>query len=99
MGRGRGAAGGEFGISALSRYTASMSFEAAVARYFAARLPDAHDVEVSRLARIPGGASRETWSVDLRWLESGGKERHQGFIIRRDPEASLVDSDRRVEFD
>jgi aminoglycoside phosphotransferase (APT) family kinase protein len=76
-----------------------MSFEAAVARYFAARLPDAHDVEVARLARIPGGASRETWSVDLRWLESGGKERRQGFIIRRDPEASLVDSDRRVEFD
>jgi aminoglycoside phosphotransferase (APT) family kinase protein len=76
-----------------------MSFEAAVARYFTARLDDAHDVEVTRLYRIPGGASRETWSVDLRWLESTGKERYQGFIIRRDPEASLVDSDRRVEFD
>ncbi len=76
-----------------------MSFEAAVARYFAARLHDAHDVEVTRLYRIPGGASRETWSVDLRWLESTGKERRQGLIIRRDPEASLVDSDRRIEFD
>ena len=76
-----------------------MSFEAAVGRYFAARLPAAHDVQVSRLVRIPGGASRETWSVDLRWLENGGKERRQGFIIRRDPEASLVDSDRAVEFD
>jgi aminoglycoside phosphotransferase (APT) family kinase protein len=76
-----------------------MSFNAAVARYFAAHLHDAHDIEVVRLSRIPGGASRETWSVDLRWLESGGKERRQGFIIRRDPEASLVDSDRRVEFD
>jgi aminoglycoside phosphotransferase (APT) family kinase protein len=77
-----------------------VSFEAAVARYFTARLPDAHDVEVARLYRIPGGASRETWSVDLRWLEGGGKRREQGFIIRRDPEASLVqNSDRRVEFD
>lgn len=76
-----------------------MSFEAAVARYFAARLPDAHDVTVTRLNRIPGGASRETFSVDLRWLEGNGKERTQGFIIRRDPEASLVDSDRRIEFD
>ena len=77
-----------------------MSFEAAIARYFVARLHDAHDLEVTRLFRIPGGASRETWSVDLRWLESGGKERRQGFIIRRDPVASLVqNSDRRVEFD
>jgi len=76
-----------------------MSFEDAVARYFTARLHDAHDLAVTRLFRIPGGASRETWSADLRWLESGGKERKQGFIIRRDPEASLVDSDRRVEFD
>jgi aminoglycoside phosphotransferase (APT) family kinase protein len=76
-----------------------MPFEADVARYFSSRLPDAHDVEVTKIFRIPGGASRETWSVDLRWLEGGGKERRQGFIIRRDPEASLVDSDRRVEFD
>jgi aminoglycoside phosphotransferase (APT) family kinase protein len=76
-----------------------MSFEAAIARYFTARLHDAHDVEVTHLHRVPGGASRETWSVDLRWIESGGKERRQGFIIRRDPEASLVSSDRRVEFD
>src|SRR5262245_39170739 len=77
-----------------------MSFEAAVARYFAARLPDAHDVEVTDLRRIPGGASRETWSADLRWLEGSGKRREQSVIIRRDPEASLVaNSDRRVEFD
>ncbi|MEO8605949.1 MAG: phosphotransferase family protein [bacterium] len=76
-----------------------MSFEAAIAAYFTARLPDAHAVEVTNLFRIPGGASRETWSADLRWLEGGGKRRQQGFIIRRDPEASLVNSDRRVEFD
>jgi aminoglycoside phosphotransferase (APT) family kinase protein len=76
-----------------------MPLEDAVARYFAARLHDAHDLEVTRLTRIPGGASRETWSVDVRWLENHGKERRQGFIIRRDPVASLVDSDRRVEFD
>ena len=55
-----------------------MSFEDAVARYFAARLHDAHDVEVTRCYRIPGGASRETWSVDLRWLEGGGKRARAG---------------------
>ena len=77
-----------------------MPLEPALIRYFTARLPDAHDVEVTRCFRIPGGASRETWSVDLRWVEGGGKRREQGFIVRRDPEASLVEgSDRRVEFD
>src|SRR5690349_3766773 len=76
-----------------------MSFEAAIARYFSARLPNAHDVAVTHLHRIPGGASRETWSVDLRWLDDARTEQHRGFIIRRDPEASLVNSDRRVEFD
>ncbi len=77
-----------------------MSLESALVRYFTARLHDAHDVEVARCFRIPGGASRETWSVDLRWVEGAGKRREQGFIVRRDPEASLVEgSDRRVEFD
>ena len=37
-----------------------MSLEDDVARYFTARLADAHDVAVSKLYRIPGGASRET---------------------------------------
>jgi aminoglycoside phosphotransferase (APT) family kinase protein len=77
-----------------------MSLEPALVRYFSARLHDAHDIEVMRCFRIPGGASRETWSVDLRWVEGSGKRREQGFIVRRDPEASLVEgSDRRVEFD
>ena len=77
-----------------------MSLEPALVRYFSNRLHDAHDVEVTRCFRIPGGASRETWSVDLAWVEGSGKRREQGFIVRRDPEASLVEgSDRRVEFD
>lgn len=77
-----------------------MSLEPLLVKYFTARLPDAHAVEVTRCERVFGGASRETWSVDLRWLEGGGKRRTQGVIVRRDPAASLVEgSDRRVEFD
>src|SRR5262245_33331899 len=75
-----------------------MSFETAVAAYLGRRLPDAHDVQVTKLYRIPGGASRETWSVDTAWTESNGKKRQQGFIIRRDPTASLVHSERELEF-
>jgi len=48
---------------------------------------------VENLARIAGGASRETYRFDA----LVGGERH-GRILRRDPPGSLIDTDRRVEF-
>jgi len=68
-----------------------------IAAYLAQRMPRAAEVRVRRLFRIPGGASRETWSCDARWLEDG-QPREQGFILRADPEASLLESNRGVEF-
>jgi len=50
-------------------------------------------VAVANLARIPGGASRETYRLDA---EAGGVTR--GLILRRDPPASLIETDRRLEF-
>ncbi len=70
----------------------------AIATYLTGRLPGARELRVTKLYRIPGGASRETWSVDAAWTDAEGRERAQGFIIRRDPPASLLDSDRRLEF-
>ncbi len=68
-----------------------------VQAYLQHRMPDAREIEVSQLARIPGGASRETWSFDATWRE--GKARAgRGFILRRDPEASLLETERNVEF-
>jgi aminoglycoside phosphotransferase (APT) family kinase protein len=55
------------------------------------------DVSVANLHRIPGGASRETWSFDARWRENG-REVNRGFILRRDPDASLLVTERDVEF-
>ncbi len=68
-----------------------------LARYLAERLPGATDVRVDNVFRIPGGASRETWSFDARWRE-GGEERGQGFILRRDPPASLLVTERDIEY-
>jgi len=51
------------------------------------------NVRVINLARIPGGASRETYRFDA---ETRGGAR--GLILRRDPVGSLIDTDRRVEF-
>ncbi len=76
-----------------------MELREAIARYFEQRLPGCRDAEVTHLVRIPGGASRESWSVDLRWRDEHGVEHQQGFIIRRDPPASLVKSERRIEFE
>jgi aminoglycoside phosphotransferase (APT) family kinase protein len=50
-------------------------------------------VAVENLARISGGASRETYRYDA--VCDGARE---GFILRRDPPGSLIETDRRAEF-
>jgi aminoglycoside phosphotransferase (APT) family kinase protein len=69
-----------------------------VAAYLRSRMPQAREVSVHGLARVGGGASRETWSFDARWVE-GESAREQGFIIRRDPPASLLESNNSLEFE
>lgn len=48
---------------------------------------------VTMIARIPGGASRETYRFDV---EVGDETR--GLILRRDPVGSLIDTERKLEF-
>ena len=50
-------------------------------------------VAIENLARIPGGASRQTYRFDA---VMGGERR--GLILRRDPVDSLIDTDRRIEY-
>jgi aminoglycoside phosphotransferase (APT) family kinase protein len=69
-----------------------------VRRYLEARMPAASDIVVAGLDRVGGGASRETWLVDAEWTEEGGRA-VRPLIIRRDPTASLLESDRRLEFE
>ena len=54
---------------------------------------NAPQLRVSDLARIPGGASRETYRFHASY---GGVERQ--LILRRDPPASLIETDRTTEF-
>jgi aminoglycoside phosphotransferase (APT) family kinase protein len=62
-----------------------------LARYLTAR--DGAATQVGEVARIPGGASRETYR--LRVTQRGAT---RGMILRRDPESSLIDTDRATEF-
>lgn len=66
--------------------------EERLARYLEAKLPAA-SVTVTNLSRIPGGASRETWMFDAAW--DGGS---QAFVLRKDPPASLLETDRETEY-
>jgi aminoglycoside phosphotransferase (APT) family kinase protein len=70
--------------------------EQRIREYLSAKL-GVRDVSVSDLYRIPGGASRETWSFDVSWRQNGA-DVTRGFVLRRDPDASLLVTDRDVEF-
>src|SRR3990172_647113 len=65
--------------------------------YLRAKLPQVEQLSVSKLWRIPGGASRETWAFDALWQE-GGEQTSHGFILRRDPDASVLETERDLEF-
>ncbi|MBI5284939.1 MAG: phosphotransferase family protein [Chloroflexi bacterium] len=69
-----------------------------LAAYLRHRMPEATGISVAAVARIPGGASRETWSFDARWSGPQGAV-EGGFIARRDPTASLLESNNDLEFE
>jgi aminoglycoside phosphotransferase (APT) family kinase protein len=71
--------------------------EPRVAAYLARKMPGAAEVSVEAMERISGGASRETYRFRARWRE-GGETRERRMILRRDPPASLIETERRVEF-
>ena len=50
------------------------------------------------MARISGGASRETYRFTASWTE-GDAACERKLILRRDPPASLIDTERRIEFE
>jgi len=59
--------------------------------------PTAHDVTVIGLERTSTGLSRENWVFEARWQEAN-ETRTRAMILRRDPPASLLLTDRRWEF-
>ena len=75
--------------------------EAELAEKFAVyaerQLPGARNVSVTQISRIHGGASRQTYSIDLAYEDATGPKT-KGVILRRDPPDSLIDTERRVEF-
>jgi aminoglycoside phosphotransferase (APT) family kinase protein len=75
-----------------------MALEPRLAAYIATRMPNASDIAVEDLSRISGGASRETYRFRLIWTQDGARQDRK-LILRRDPPASLIDTERRIEFE
>src|SRR5438046_573617 len=65
---------------------------------FIARQVDVEPVLVSGLRRLAGGASRESWSLDVSY-EKDGRRVNLPLVVRRDPAVAAVGAQRRDEFE
>lgn len=73
-------------------------FDAALEGFIRARLGDVDGLRVEGEARAIGGQSRENWPFDLHW-EDSGQPHHRRLFLRRDPVGSVLETDRRVEYE
>src|SRR5882762_7911180 len=71
--------------------------EESLADYIRLKMPAAAEIRVDQLAQISGGASRQTYRFRLSYRERD-EMRERRLILRRDPSASLIDTDRKIEF-
>jgi aminoglycoside phosphotransferase (APT) family kinase protein len=74
-----------------------MAMEDKIRDYLKFKMPHAEDICITNLEKIVGGSSRENISFEAEWTEEGCKIA-RSFIIRRDPVASLLETDREMEF-
>ena len=73
-------------------------FDVALEEFIRRRLGDVEVLRVEGEARATGGQSRENWPFDLYW-EDGGQSYHRRLFLRRDPVGSVLETDRRVEYE
>lgn len=65
--------------------------------FVGAQVGGSPDVEISELRRLPSGFSRENWYFRARWRAEGRLVERE-LILRRDPRAGVVRTDRTVEY-
>jgi aminoglycoside phosphotransferase (APT) family kinase protein len=68
-------------------------------RLIRARMPEARDVEITNVVRTSSGLSRENWPFDVAYSLAGHPRRSHRLVLRRDPTGSVLETDRRVEFE
>ena len=65
--------------------------------YVIHRMPEASDVEVNLVGQIFGGASRQTYSLELKYTLKG-EQRSRRVILRREAETGLIDTNTAHEY-
>lgn len=73
-------------------------FDAMLEGFIRRRLGDVDGLRVEGEARATGGQSRENWPFDVFWGQ-GGESYHRRLFLRRDPVGSVLETDRRVEYE
>jgi len=71
--------------------------EDAIRDYLKFKMPKAESISIDKLEKVVGGSSRETISFEAQWIEEGRKIT-RSLVIRRDPIASLLETDRELEY-
>jgi aminoglycoside phosphotransferase (APT) family kinase protein len=70
---------------------------ARIAAYLAHKMPTATDIVINDFSRIHGGASQQMFRFRACWSD-GGKAHDCPMILRRAPEAGLVEAERDLEY-
>ena len=73
-------------------------FDSALEGFVRRRLGEVDGLRVEGEARATGGQSRENWPFDVFWGQ-GGESHHRRLFLRRDPVGSVLETDRRVEYE
>lgn len=84
-------------MSAASADPGVAEVAAALRDFLARRLPEDAAPQVLELRRAGTGSSRENWPFDAVWHIEGRPVRHR-LLLRRDPPAAVVDTQRAREF-
>ncbi len=71
--------------------------EERIEHYLQHKYPDRDNIKVTDLHRIHGGASRQTFRFKLSSSQDG-RVSERNLILRRDPEGSLIDTERALEY-
>lgn len=64
--------------------------------YLSTKMPDARDLAVEGLRRMPEGWSRESYALTLLWVTDEGPQSRE-LILRKDPAGSIVYTERETE--
>lgn len=79
----------------MSAVVASASLGARLEAYICQQTPDHGAVTVSNLRRQGEGSSRENWTFEAHFADG----RIEPLLLRRDPESTVLSSDRAAEFE